>query len=326
MKKVVLEVKNLRVEFYQRERQVEVLRGVDFTIREGETLGLVGESGCGKTVTALSILGLLPPAGRISGGEILLYQDKEKIDLAKLSPTSHTFQEIRGKEISMIFQEPASHLNPTYTIGYQVMEPLLYHQRLKKKIAQELTIEMLKKVGIPHPEIRFHEYPHQLSGGMQQRVMIGMALILKPSLLIADEPTTALDVTIQAQILRLLSRLQKEMGMAILFITHDLGVVKEIAHEIAVMYLGEIVERGKKEEIFSHPYHPYLEGLLDCLPPLEKEGKELKGIPGTLPDLLHIPPGCPFFNRCEKRKDKCKERPPWRKVGKYHWVRCWLYE
>jgi oligopeptide/dipeptide ABC transporter ATP-binding protein len=296
--------------------------GVSFSIGEGKTLGLVGESGCGKSVTALSIMRLVPsPPGKIVGGEIV-YRGQ---DLLKLNGTA--MRKIRGNEISMIFQEPMTSLNPVFTIGDQIGEAIRLHQGLGKRETREKTIEMLRLVKMADPESRVDDYPHQLSGGMRQRVMIAMALSCNPSLLIADEPTTALDVTIQAQILELIEELQeKKLGMALLLITHDLGVVAERADEVAIMYAGKIVERAPTQAIFNRPLHPYTVGLLNSLPGVgAKKKKRLEAIPGVVPSLLELPSGCHFRDRCPKAAGICAEaEPELVEKQKDHWAACYF--
>lgn len=307
----ILEVKNLQTSFFSDEGEVKAVEDVSFNVYKGKTLGIVGESGCGKSVTSLSIMRLIPnPPGRIMGGQIL-YQGRDllKLDMSEM-------RKIRGNEISMIFQEPMTSLNPVFTIGNQICEAIALHQDLPWGEVRNKAIEMLKLVGIPAPEKRIDEYPHQLSGGMRQRVMIAMALSCNPNILIADEPTTALDVTIQAQILDLLRELQDKVGMAIILITHDLGVVAETADEVVVMYAGRVAEQGTVKEIFSNPKHPYTRGLLNSIPTLSKDPtgkvkkKRLETIPGIVPNLLHLPKGCRFQERCTYVQDICREREP----------------
>jgi peptide/nickel transport system ATP-binding protein/oligopeptide transport system ATP-binding protein len=313
----VLEVRDLRTSFFTEEGEVRAVDGVSFGIAAGKTLGIVGESGCGKSVTSLSIMRLVAePPGRIVGGEIR-YQGK---DLLKLSQAE--MRKIRGNEISMIFQEPMTSLNPVFTIGNQIREAIELHQDLSRSAIRDKAVEMLKLVGIPSPEKRVDDYPHQLSGGMRQRVMIAMALSCDPSVLIADEPTTALDVTIQAQILDLLRDLQQKTGLALILITHDLGVVAEVADDVAVMYAGKIVEQGAVREIFKNTRHPYTRGLLNSIPTPQK--KRLEAIPGIVPDLLKLPRGCRFQERCTFVIDQCKGvEPELRGVGQTgHEIRC----
>ncbi|MDA8186527.1 MAG: ABC transporter ATP-binding protein, partial [Dehalococcoidales bacterium] len=290
---VMLEVQGLKTFFYTEDGVVPAVAGVDFVMRKGQTLGLVGESGCGKSVTALSILRLIAHPGKIVEGEIRL----EGQNLLALEEDE--MRRIRGKQIAMIFQEPMTSLNPVYTIGYQIVEAIQVHEKLDKKQAQKRAVEMLHLVGIPSPEERFSAYPHELSGGMRQRVMIAMALSCSPQLLIADEPTTALDVTIQAQILELMKSLKERVGTALLLITHDLGVIAEMAEEVVVMYAGEIVEHADVLSIFKEPRHPYTQGLLSSLPSLSSSRKTpLNVIRGMVPNLLKLPRGCRFAARC----------------------------
>ena len=306
----VLEVKNLQTSFFTENGIVRAVDGISFSVEKGKTLGIVGESGCGKSVTSLSILQLIPnPPGKITQGEIF-YKGK---DLLKYSESE--MRKVRGNEISMIFQEPMTSLNPVFTVGDQIMEVILLHQKLSKKQALERSIEMLKLVGIPSPEKRVHDYPHQLSGGMRQRVMIAMALSCNPSLLIADEPTTALDVTIQAQILDLLRKLKDTLGMSLILITHDLGVVAETADEVLVMYAGKVVEKGPVRELFKNPQHPYTRGLLASLPRFDRNvaqdnTKKLETIPGIVPNLLDLPKGCRFQSRCKYKFETCSKSEP----------------
>lgn len=302
----LLQVKNLRVSFFTPEGEVRAIDGVDFEIDQGKTLGLVGESGCGKSVTSLSIMRLIQsPPGKIVGGEIL-YKGR---DLLKLN--NEEMRKIRGNEISMIFQEPMTSLNPVFTVGNQIGEAIKLHQGLGKAETRAKTIEMLRLVKIADPESRVDAYPHQLSGGMRQRIMIAMALSCNPSLLIADEPTTALDVTIQAQILELMKELQQKIGMALLLITHDLGVVAEQADDVAIMYAGKIVERSNTRAIFTKPFHPYTVGLLNSLPQTGgAKKKRLDAIPGVVPSPLRLPSGCRFRDRCPKVQDVCAQSEP----------------
>jgi oligopeptide/dipeptide ABC transporter ATP-binding protein len=303
----LLQVKNLQTSFFTPEGEVRAIDGVSFEIGEGKTLGLVGESGCGKSVTSLSIMRLIQsPPGKIVGGEII-YRGR---DLLKLN--NEAMRKIRGNEISMIFQEPMTSLNPVFTVGNQIGEAIKLHQGLGKRETRQKTIEMLRLVKIADPESRVDSYPHQLSGGMRQRVMIAMALSCNPSLLIADEPTTALDVTIQAQILELMKELQQKIGgMALLLITHDLGVVAEQADEVAIMYAGKIVERANTKAIFSRPFHPYTVGLLNSLPGATgQKKKRLDAIPGVVPNPLHLPSGCRFRDRCPRAADLCAQSEP----------------
>jgi len=315
----LLQVKNLRTSFFTPEGEVRAIDDISFEIAAGQTLGLVGESGCGKSVTSLSIMRLIQsPPGRIVGGEIL-YRGRDLLAL-----NNEEMRKIRGNEISMIFQEPMTSLNPVFTVGNQIGEAIRLHQGLGKKQTREKTVEMLRLVKIADPESRVDAYPHQLSGGMRQRVMIAMALSCNPSLLIADEPTTALDVTIQAQILELMKELQQEIGMALLLITHDLGVVAEQADEVAIMYAGKIVERASADAIFTRPFHPYTVGLLNSLPSTgDKKKKRLDAIPGVVPSPLHLPSGCRFRDRCAKASALCAEAEPQLvEEEPDHWVAC----
>jgi peptide/nickel transport system ATP-binding protein/oligopeptide transport system ATP-binding protein len=315
----VLEVRDLKTYFTTDDGVVKAVDGVSFDVAEGETLGIVGESGCGKSVTSLSILRLIAsPPGKIVGGSIKF----RGTNLLELDDAQ--MRKIRGNDISMIFQEPMTSLNPVYTCGDQIMEAVMLHQGVGKREARARAIEMLKLVGIPSPEQRVDEYPHQLSGGMRQRVMIAMALSCHPKVLIADEPTTALDVTIQAQILELLNRLQREMGMAIILITHDLGVVAETCDRVAVMYAGQVVEYADAEEIFAHPRMPYTAGLLGSIPKLGEEAERLRVIPGNVPNPAEFPAGCKFHPRCPVAIEICmKENPPLESVRPHHLARCW---
>jgi oligopeptide/dipeptide ABC transporter ATP-binding protein len=302
--------------------------GVSFTIEPEKTLGLVGESGCGKSVTALSIMGLIQmPPGRIEAGEILYHRNGTVIDLTKLDPKGPEMRSVRGNEIAMIFQEPMTSLSPVYTIGNQIMEAIILHQRLSKNEARNKAIEMLRAVGISVPEQRIDEYPHQLSGGMRQRSMIAMALSCNPSLLIADEPTTALDVTIQAQVLGLMNELRREFKAAILFITHNLGVIAKMADDVVVMYLGKIFESASVRDIFHDPSHPYTQGLMNSIPSLATTRKaRLISIKGVVPDPLDFPQGCGFEPRCPHAMEICKKQiPPLKEVAPGHGVACWLY-
>jgi oligopeptide/dipeptide ABC transporter ATP-binding protein len=316
----LIEIDNLKTSFFTSDGELRAVDGVSFEIEEGKTMGLVGESGCGKSVTALSTMQLIPKAaGRVVDGEIRYRGD----DL--LSFDESRMRDIRGNEISMIFQEPMTSLNPVFSVGAQIEEVIVLHQRMGKKDARDKAIEMLRLVKIPEPEIRIDDYPHQLSGGMRQRVMIAMALSCNPSLLIADEPTTALDVTIQAQILELIEELQDELGMALLLITHDLGVVAEQADDVAIMYAGKIVERAVPRVIFSRPLHPYTLGLLKSIPGYKGIKTKLEAIPGIVPSPLNLPVGCRFSDRCTRVEDGCKEaEPELREVEERHWVSCYL--
>lgn len=333
--KLLIEVKNLRTYFHLFEGTVKAVDGVSFNVNKGTTLGVIGESGSGKSVTAQSILQIVPcPPGKIEEGEILLHlPDKagkdQLIDLAKLDPDGDALRNIRGKEISMIFQEPMRSFGPLNTIGQQIVEAIRIHNKdISKNEGREMAIELLNKVGIPMPGKRIDGYPHQFSGGMLQRAMIAMALSCSPKLLIADEPTTAVDVTIQAQLLELLTQLQKETGMAIMIITHNLAVVSEIAEEIVVMYLGKIVEHGTVKEIFYHPLHPYTRALWKSIPKVEGSLEKLQPIEGMIPSPYEMPNGCYFSNRCEEYDSKVCDPsrcPPTLEVSSGHWVSCWKY-
>jgi len=317
----LLEVKDLCVSFYTHAGEVQAVRGVSFDLKKGETLAIVGESGSGKSVTSKALMGLIPnPPGKIKSGEILF----DGKDLAKLSEKE--MQNIRGKEISMIFQDPMTSLNPVLTIGYQITEGLIKHQKMSKTEAKKIALELINLVGIPNAEARFKQYPHQFSGGMRQRVVIAMALACNPKLLIADEPTTALDVTIQAQILELMKEIQRKTDSAIIFITHDLGVVANVADKVAVMYAGRVVEMGTVDDIFYNPKHPYTWGLLASMPDLDNEqGAELVAIPGTPPDLLNPPKGDAFAPRNPNAlKIDFEMEPPMFKVSETHYAATWL--
>lgn len=320
MSERLLEVKNLRTSFYTHLGEVQAIRDINFTLHKGEALGIVGESGSGKSVTAMSIMQLLQFPGKIKSGEII-FKGKDLVN-----KTEDEMIKIRGSELSMIFQDPMTSLNPVYTVGNQIMEAILIHQKTSIKEARKKTIEMLKIVGIPSPEERIDNYPHELSGGMRQRAMIAMALSCKPDLLIADEPTTALDVTIQAQILELMKELKNELNTSIILITHDLGVVADICSRIIVMYGGLIMETGGVRDIFYNPKHPYTIGLLKSIPTLELDkAKKLSTIPGAPPDLLYPPKGCPFAKRCSYAMKVCiRKRPPQFKVNENHTTMCWL--
>ena len=315
----LLEVRDLRTHFRVDGGEVAAVDGVSFSVGAGRTLGIVGESGCGKSVTALSIMGLVPtPPGRIAGGEIRF----EGRDLLALS--SAAMRELRGDRISMIFQEPMTSLNPAFTVGEQIVEGIIRHRRVDRAAAKALAVDMLRRVRIPSPEQRYDEYPHRLSGGMRQRVMIAMALACGPRLLIADEPTTALDVTIQAQILELMRTLREETGTAIILITHDLGVVAEVADDVAVMYSGRIVERAPVASLFAQPQHPYTIGLLGSIPQLHREQPRLAAIEGQVPDPLAPLAGCRFHPRCPFAIERCRrEEPPLLPIAPGHDAACW---
>jgi oligopeptide/dipeptide ABC transporter ATP-binding protein len=322
MTQPILEIRDLRTYFHVKEGVVRAVDGVSYGLYGAETLGLVGESGCGKSVSALSILQLVdrPPA-EIHGGEIL-FEGKNLLDL-----TEKEMRRIRGCSISMIFQEPMTSLNPVLSIGRQIGEVLTFHGGLSPREARGKTVDLLRLVGIPSPTKRIEEYPHQLSGGMRQRVMIAMAIACDPKVLIADEPTTALDVTIQAQILDLMMNLQRELGTAILLITHDLGIIAETAKRVAVMYAGRIVEEADAMTIFRNPLHPYTQGLLRSIPRIDMAGERtrLEEIPGFVPDLYRLPQGCTFYDRCPAGSKRCQqEEPQLRLVDDAHRVRCWM--
>ncbi len=318
----LLELQGLKTHFFTEAGVVRAVDGVTYRIPHGKTLGVVGESGCGKSITALSILRLIPDPGKIVEGQVLF----DGNDLSTLSEAD--MRAIRGNRISMIFQEPMTSLNPVFTVGNQIGEAIILHEKTTKGEARQRTIELLQKVGIPSPEQRIDEYPHQMSGGMRQRVMIAMALACNPALLIADEPTTALDVTIQAQILDLLKELQSEFGMSILMITHDLGVIAETADEVVVMYAGKIVEYAETGELFGNPMHPYSQGLFRSRPKLGMNPEDaLAVIPGSVPNPLYFPSGCKFHPRCDQVKENCSAvEPELLEVKPGHWVSCVLYE
>lgn len=326
MEQPLLDIRALETHFFTDDGLARAVDGVSYSLARGETVGVVGESGCGKSVTALSVLRLIPnPPGRIVAGEIVF----EGTNLLDLSPAD--MRRIRGNDISMIFQEPMTSLNPVFTIGNQIAEAVRLHQGLSNREAINKAIEMLTLVGIPEPSRRVHEYPHQLSGGMRQRAMIAMALSCNPKVLVADEPTTALDVTIEAQILDLMRNLQSELGTAIIMITHDLGVVAEMARKVVVMYAGKVVEQAPVEQIFGDPNHPYTQGLLNSLPSADLgkasggDKHRLQEIPGIVPSLLNLPPGCKFASRCPKAMAVCEEKePPLEQVSADHLSACWL--
>ena len=320
----VLEVRNLVTHFHTRDGVVRAVDGLNFEVHRGEVLGLVGESGCGKSVTSLSIMNLVPQPGKIEGGEVL-FQGRNVLEMSKNELT-----DLRGEHISMIFQQPTSSLNPVYRVGAQIAEVFELHRDVKQKVADQRAVDMLQTVGIPDPERRVEAYPHEFSGGMAQRVMIAMALACEPELLIADEPTTALDVTIQAQILDLMRGLQRDSGTAVILITHDLGIVAEMADRVAVMYAGEIVEEADVETLFADPKHPYTQGLIGSVPVLGQVKDALEVIPGNVPNLVNLPAGCRFADRCRARVEHdlqicTEEKPELLDVGAAHTARCWLY-
>ncbi len=316
----LLDIKDLHTNFYIHAGKVQAIRGVNIELNKGESLGIVGESGSGKSVTMMSLMGLLDENGKVEGGTIV-FNGKDITHYSNVQ-----MQKIRGNEIGMIFQDPMTSLNPVYTIEYQLTEPLKVHRGMSHSEARKTAVEMMKKVGIPSPEKRLKQYPHEFSGGMRQRVMVAMALICEPKLIIADEPTTALDVTIQAQILELMKKLQEETGTSIILITHDLGVVADVCSRINVMYGGTLVEKGSTDDIFYNPRHPYTIGLLNSVPNPKKGAKEkLIPINGTPPDLIKPPVGCPFAARCGMAMEVCiTKRPPLFKVGEGHEAACWL--
>ncbi|OUO90898.1 peptide ABC transporter ATP-binding protein [Gordonibacter sp. An230] len=318
---MLLSVKNLSTEFPVKKGIVRAVEDVSFDVDQGEILAIVGESGSGKSVTSLSVMGLLADPGRVAGGS-MEFEGKDLVSLPE-----REYRELRGNDMAMIFQEPMTSLNPVYRVGKQIVEAIRTHEKISKKEARERAIDMLRKVGIPSPEKRIDDYPHQMSGGMRQRVMIAMALACNPKLLIADEPTTALDVTIQAQILDLLRRLRDETGMAVLLITHDLGVVSETADRVVVMYCGQVVEEAEVRALFDHPMHPYTLGLLKSIPRLEDDDtKRLYMIKGMVPNPLEMPPGCHFSDRCDSCMDICRAQMPKLVDVGGRKVRCFLYE
>ena len=319
----ILEVKNLRVSFHTYAGEVKAVRGVSFEVKTGEALAIVGESGCGKSVTAKTIMGLVKkPQAEVKEGSEILYKGEDIFHYSKKQ-----WQHYRGGECAIVFQDALASLNPTMRVGKQIMENLMVHRNMNRQQAKAEAIEMLRRVGIPEPEKRFRQYPHQFSGGMRQRVMIAIAFACDPKLLICDEPTTALDVTIQSQILDLIKELQKTHNISVIMITHDLGVVANMAQEIAVMYSGVIVEKGSSRDIFYRPRHPYTWALIDSVPRLDLENKQqLASIPGTPPDLLNPPVGCPFSTRCKYCMKICKEQmPPRTDFGDGHYALCWLH-
>ena len=318
--KTLLQVRDLRTYFHTLDVTAQAVDGVSFDIAEGETLGLVGESGCGKSVSALSILRLVDPPGRIESGEVL-FRGKNLLALSK-----REIRTVRGGQISMIFQEPMTSLNPVFSIGDQIIEAIQLHQKKDRGEARAAAVDMLRRVGIPSPAQRIDEFPHQLSGGMKQRVMIAMALVCRPALLIADEPTTALDVTIQADILDLLKDLQAELGMAIILITHNLGIVAGMARRVAVMYAGKVVEMSPTGDLFAEPRHPYTISLFKAVPRLDTERKErLEAISGQVPNPRQWPTGCRFHPRCPMAQERCRrEAPPFEEKRPQHWAACWV--
>lgn len=331
----LIEVRDIKVYFYLDEGTVRAVEGVSFDIARGKTLGVVGESGCGKSVTSQAIMQIVPPPGKIVGGKIYFYRydaqgSAEKIDITSLDPRGQEIRNIRGAEIAKIFQEPMTSLSPVHTIGNQIMEAIILHQKVGKQEARAQAIEMLRYVGLPQPELRIDAYPHQLSGGMRQRAMIAMALSCTPSLLIADEPTTALDVTTEAQILDLMRGLQREIGMAIMYITHNLGVIAEMCKEVVVMYMGKEVEWAGVDETFYNPQHPYTQALLRSIPRIGRKSRQrLESIKGVVPDPYAIPKGCPFYPRCRHYMPGICDREqdvPFYQVGERHYARCYLHD
>jgi peptide/nickel transport system ATP-binding protein len=323
----VLEIKDLKTYFFFDEGVVRAVDGVSLTLERGKTLGVVGESGCGKSVTAQSILQIVGAGGRIVSGEILFNQNGNIVDLTRYKASSEEMRQIRGRDISMIFQEPMTAFSPVYTVGKQIAEAITYHEPISEKQARKRVIELLEKVGIPRARERYDSYPFELSGGMRQRAMIAMALAGSPTILIADEPTTALDVTIQAQILDLLRALQTELGSAIMIITHNMGVIAEMADTVAVMYLGKVIEHAPVWQLFDHPQHPYTAALLKSIPMIEEEAKDrLQSIKGVVPDPYNLPPGCRFHPRCDRFMDGIcdKAEPPPIEVTPGHYARCFL--
>ena len=323
MTEPLLDIKQLRTYFVSAKgtRVVKAVDGVSFTLDEGETLGIVGESGSGKTVTSLSILRLLPPAARIVGGEIWFAGEN------LLKKSEREMQRVRGSQMTMILQDPLMSLNPLFTIGEQIAEPLRIHRGMRGHLLVDRIKDLLRNVRIPSPEIRMREYPHQMSGGMRQRIVGAISISCEPRLLIADEPTTSLDVTIQAQYLNLLKDIQNRSGLAMIFITHNIGIVARMCDKVAVMYAGRLVERAPVRTIFNQPAHPYTEALLNAMPKLTDKTERLWSIEGQPPDLANLPPGCPFSPRCPKAEDRChREVPPEYQVGDQHFTRCWLWE
>ncbi len=318
---ITLQINNLKTQFFTSKGVIPAVDDVTIQIPKGKIIGLVGESGCGKSMTAMSIMQLLRKPGKVMGGEILL-RGQNLLDCSK-----QELQNIRGNRISMIFQEPMTSLNPVYTVGRQVREAIMLHQKIDKEQAKLKVIDIFKKVGIPDPERRYHAYPHQLSGGLRQRIMIGMAMVCEPELLIADEPTTALDVTIEAQILQLMKKLRDEHGTSILLITHNMGVVAEVCDYVYVMYAGKVMEQSETFELFRNTLHPYTNGLLKSIPQIDDKKDRLYSIKGMVPNLINLPEGCSFCNRCEHASVRCeRERPDNYVINQEHSTRCFLYE
>ena len=318
---IVLDIRNLKSHFFTAKGEVPAVYGVTIQVPPGKIIGIVGESGCGKSMTAMSVMGLLRYPGRVVEGSITL----DGRDITHLSPRE--LAKVRGNEISMIFQDPMTSLNPVYPVGRQVREAILQHQKISKEEARKRVLEIFQAVGIPEPEKRYNSYPHQLSGGLRQRVMIGMAMVCRPKVMIADEPTTALDVTIQAQVLDLMQKLKEQYNTSMLMITHDLGIVAEVCDEVSIMYAGRIVEHGNLEDIFENTSHPYTEGLFGSLPDIEHRTEELHPIPGLMPDPTDLPSGCPFHPRCAYCTELCKTRRPVEaRLSDTHTVACLAYE
>ena len=318
---IVLDIKNLRSHFFTAKGQVPAVDGVSIRVPAGKIIGIVGESGCGKSMTSMSVMGLLRYPGRVVGGTITL----DGKDITHLRPKE--ISKVRGNEISMIFQEPMTSLNPVYPVGKQVREAILLHQKVSKEEAKERVLDIFRAVGISEPEKRYYSYPHQLSGGLRQRVMIGMAMVCRPKVMIADEPTTALDVTIEAQILRLMKKLCQEQGTSIILITHNMGVVAEVCDYVYVMYAGKVMEQAGTFELFERTSHPYTQGLLRSIPRLDEKAERLYTIDGVVPNLLHLPKGCSFCTRCSQAEDRCfAEKPRLYETSEGHGVRCFLYE
>ncbi|MEW4414954.1 ABC transporter ATP-binding protein [Clostridium sp. AN503] len=318
---IVLDIQNLKSHFFTAKGEVPAVDGVSIQVPAGKIIGIVGESGCGKSMTAMSVMGLLRYPGKVVDGSITL----NGRDITNLTPKERS--KVRGNEISMIFQEPMTSLNPVYPVGKQVREAILLHQKVSKEEATKRVIDIFRAVGIPEPEKRYHSYPHQLSGGLRQRVMIGMAMVCRPKVMIADEPTTALDVTIEAQILRLMKRLCAEQGTSIILITHNMGVVAEICDYVYVMYAGKVMEQAETFELFEKTQHPYTQGLLKSIPKLDEKADRLYTIEGVVPNLLHLPAGCNFCTRCGQATERCyAEKPSLYQTSEGHGVRCFQYE
>ncbi|RAO99606.1 peptide ABC transporter ATP-binding protein [Petrotoga sp. 9PW.55.5.1] len=322
----LLTVNNLSVYIYANQRCNKAVQDISFEVKKGKILGIIGESGCGKSITASAIMQLLPEFARIEHGEIVFHDNEENIRIDKLEKNSSEMRKIRGEKMAMIFQDPMVALNPVYTVGFQIMESLRYHMNMSKRQAKCRTIELLKEMGISSPDRRVHEYPHQFSGGMRQRAMIAMAMACNPKLLIADEPTTAIDVTIQAQIFELMLKLQNQYNMTIMLITHDMGVIAELADNVIVMYMGNIVESGNIQDILTKPAHPYTKALLKCMPVLGKgKNQEIEPIRGITPDPYDRPTGCQFYPRCDFHSDECLKVPKTSYINEFHSVKCWHY-